>query len=251
MTEVAITISPRSLSPKFACSLITRSPMWETQSRRPPRGRGRDLPRRWWTPPWRRRYWRSGPNDESFKQKSFWQDLSSPQEEPLSPRESSTKKASKEKGINSEKSSTEGTPNQKIDFSQMSSTKYGTLKVSADGKRASLSKATPSKSLERNRTPHESSSAKRRDILRTPAASSTKSEATRTPLSGKSKQTPRTISTYRTKVESTRTYISPYWLCLAQRTRDPNYCLDHGVHPTSFSWGAIVHAGWKPEQTFQ
>ena len=35
------------------------------------------------------------------------------------------KKAPKEKGINSEKSSTEGTPNQKIDFSQMYSTKYG------------------------------------------------------------------------------------------------------------------------------
>ena len=46
MTEVVFTIFPRSLSPKFAHSPITCSPMWETQSRRPPRGRGRDLPRR-------------------------------------------------------------------------------------------------------------------------------------------------------------------------------------------------------------
>ena len=136
-----------------------------------------------------RRYQRSGPNTASFKQKSFRLDLSSPQEEPLSPRESSTKKSPKEKGIKSEKSSTVGTPTQKIDFSQMSSTKYGSPKVADDGKRASLSKATPSKSLERNRTPHKSSSAKIRDILRTPAALSTKSEATRTPLSGRSKQT--------------------------------------------------------------
>ena len=113
-------------------------------------------------PPWRRRYQRSGPNAASFKQKSFRRDLSSTQEEPLSPRESSTKKAPKEKGINSEKSSTEGTPTQKIDFSQMSSTKYGSPKVAADSKRESLSKAMPSKSLERNRTPNESSSAKSR-----------------------------------------------------------------------------------------
>ena len=230
MTEAVFTISPWSLSPKFARSPITCSPMWETQSRRPPRGRGRDLPRWWWTPPWRRWYRRSGPNAASFKQKSFWWDLSSPQEEPLSPRESSTKKAPKEKGINSEKSSTEGTPSQNINFSQMSSTKYGWPKVAAAGKRASLSKATPSKSLERNRTPHESSSSKSRDILRTLAASSTKSEATSTPLSGRSKQTPRTISTYRTKVESTRTSISSSFLCKAQRTRYPQYCLDHGVH---------------------
>ena len=146
MTEVVFTISPWSLSPKFVRSPITRSPMWETQSRRPPRGRGRNLPRWWWTPPWRRRYLRSGPNAASFKQKSFWRDLSSPQEEPLSPRESSTKKSPKEKGINLEKFSTEGTPTQKIDFSQMSSTKYGSPKVAAAGKKASLSKATLSKS---------------------------------------------------------------------------------------------------------
>ena len=107
-----------------------------------------------------------------------------------------------------EKYSTEGTPTQKIDFSQMSSTKYGSPKVVAAGKMSYLSKATPSKSLERNRTPHESSYAKSRDILRTPAASLTKSEVTRTPLSGRSKQIPKTISTYRTKVESTRTSIS-------------------------------------------
>ena len=30
---------------QICLSRITRSPMWETQSRRPPRGRGRDLPR--------------------------------------------------------------------------------------------------------------------------------------------------------------------------------------------------------------
>ena len=69
-------------------------------------------------------------------------------------REYPTKKAPKEKGINSEKSSIEKTPTQKIDFFQMSSTKYGSPKVAAAGKRSSLSKATPSKSLERNRTPH-------------------------------------------------------------------------------------------------
>ena len=165
-----------------------------------------------------------------FQAEDFWRDLSSPQEETLSQRESSTKKAPKEKGINSEKSSTKGTPTQKIDFSQMSSMKYGSPKVAAAGKRASLSKATPIKSLERNRTPHESSSAKSRDILRTPEASSTKSEATRTLLSGRSKQTPRTISTYRTKVKSTMTSISSSCLCQAQRTRDPQSCLDHGVH---------------------
>ena len=62
----------------------------------------------------------------------------------MSLRESSTKKAPKEKGINSEESSTEGTPTQKIDFYQMSSTKYGSPKVVAAGKRASLSKAMPS-----------------------------------------------------------------------------------------------------------
>ena len=150
-------------------------------------------------PLWRWRYRRSGPNAACFKQKSFWRDLSSPQEEPLSPRESSTKKSPKEMGINSEKSSTEGTPTQKIDFSQMYLMKYGSPKVATAGKRESVSKATPSKSLERNRTPHESSSEKSRDILRTPAALSTKSEATRTPLSGRSKKNPRKISTYRTK----------------------------------------------------
>ena len=166
-----------------------------------------------------------------LKQKSFQRDISSLQKEPLSARESSTKKAPKEKGINSEKSSTEGTPTQKIDFSQTFSTKYGSPKVTAAGKRVSLSKATPSKSLERNGTPHESSSAKSRDILRTPAASSTKSEATRTPLSGRSKQTQRTISTYRTKVESTRSSISSS--CLAQITRNPQSFLDHRVHPST------------------
>ena len=252
MTEVFFTISPWSLWPKFACSPITRSPMWKTQLRRPPRGQGRDLPRRWWTPPWRRRYQRSGPNTASFKQKSFRLDLSSPQEEPLSPRESSTKKSPKEKGINSEKSSIEGKPTQKIDFSIMSSTKYGSPKVVADGKRASLSTATSSKSLERNRTPHKSSSAKSRDFLRTPAALSTKSEATRTPLSGRSKQTPRTISTYRTSVESTRTSISSACLCQAQRTRDPQSCLGHGVHPLTaeirnwkFFPAFSQHAPWR------
>ena len=154
MTEVVFTISPRSLSPKIAHSPITCSPMWETQSRWPPKGWGRDLPRRWWTPPRRRRYRRSGPIAASFKQKSLWRDLSSPQEEPLSTRESSTKKAPKEKGIKSDKFSTEGTPTQKIDSSQMSSTEYGSSKFSAVGKRASLSKATTIKSLERNRSPH-------------------------------------------------------------------------------------------------
>ena len=132
----------------------------------------------------------------------------------------------------------------------MSSTKYGSPKVAADGKRASLSKATPSKSLEINRTPHESSSDKSRDILRTPAASSTKSEATRTPLSGRSKQTPRTISTYRTKVELTRTSISFSCLCQAQRTRYPQSCLDHGVHPSTAeirNWK--VCSGFQPECT--
>ena len=111
-------------------------------------------------------------------------------------------------------------------------------------------KRTPSKSLESNRTPHESSSAKSRDILRTTAASSTKSEATRTPLSGRSKQTPRTISTYRTKVESTRTYISSSCLCQAQRTRDPQYFLDHGVHPsTSERRNWKVCSGFQPACT--
>ena len=220
--------------------------MWETQSKRPPRGQGRDLPKWWWTPPWRSRYRRSGPNVAYFKQKSFRRDLSSPQEEPLSPRDSSTKKAPKEKGINSEKSSTEGTPTQKIHFSQISSTKYGSPKVAAAGKRAPLSKATPSKSLERNRTPHESSYAKSRDILRTPAVSSTKSEATRTPLYGRSKQTLGTIPTYRTKVESTRTSISSSCLCQSQRTRDPQYCIDHGVHPST---AEIIN--WKVCSCFQ
>ena len=128
----------------------------------------------------------------------------------------------------------------------MSSTKYGSPKVAAAGKRASLSKATPSISLEINRTLHESSSAKSRDILRTPAASSTKSEATRTPLSGRSKQTPKTISTYRTKVKSTRTYISSSCLCQAQRTRDPQSFLDHRVHPST-----AERRNWKVCSGFQ
>ena len=164
----------------------------------------------------------------------------------MSARESSTKKAPKEKGINSEKSSTEGTPTQKIYFSQMSSTKYGSPKVAAAGKRESLSQATPSKSLERNITPHESSSDKSRDILRTPEASSTKSEATRMPLSGRSKQTLKTISTYRTKVESTRTSISSSCLCNAQRTIDLQSCLDHRVHPST-----AERRNWKVCSGFQ
>ena len=168
----------------------------------------------------------------------------------MSPRESSTKKAPKEKGINSEKSSTEETPTQKIDFSQMYSTKYGSPKVAAASKRGSLSKATPSKSLERNKTPHESSSAKSRDILRAPVASSTKSEWTRTPLSGISKQTLRTISTYRTKVKSTRASISSSCICQDQRTRDPQSCLDHGVHPsTSERLNWKVCSGFQPACT--
>ena len=96
----------------------------------------------------------SGPNAASFK-KSFRRDLSSPQEDLLSPKSLQQQKAPKEKGINLEKSSTEGTPTQKIDFSQMSSTKYGSPKVAAARKRASSSKATPSKSVEINITPHE------------------------------------------------------------------------------------------------
>ena len=132
----------------------------------------------------------------------------------------------------------------------MSSTKYGSPKVAAAGKRVSLSEATPSKSLERNRTHHESSSSKSRDILRTPAASSTKSEATRKPLSGRSKQNPRTISTYRTKVESTRTYSSSSYLCKTQRTRYPQSCLDHGVHPsTAERRNCKVCSGFQPACT--
>ena len=128
----------------------------------------------------------------------------------------------------------------------MSSTKYGSPKLAASGKRASLSKAIPSKSLEINKTPHESSSSKSRDILRTPAASSTKSEATKMPLSGRSKQTLRKISTYRTKVESTRTSISSSCLCQAQRTRDLKSCLDHGVHPST-----AERRNWKVCPGFQ
>ena len=128
----------------------------------------------------------------------------------------------------------------------MSSTKYGSSKVVAASKRSSLSKATLIKSLERNRTPHESSSSKSRDILGTPATLSTKSEATRMPLSGRSKQTPKTISTYRAKAKSTRTYISSSCLCQSQITIDPQSCLDHGVHPST-----AERRNWKVCSSFQ
>ena len=147
MTEVVLTISPRSLSPKFARSPITGSPVWETQSRRPPRGRGRDLQRQWWTPPWRRRYRMSGPNAASFKQKSFRWDLSSPQEEPLSPRESSTKKDLRRRVSTRKNPLQKGHQLRRLIYPKCLQRNMVHLKLQLPVKMASLSKATPSKSL--------------------------------------------------------------------------------------------------------